>query len=62
MMRDYEVTLYFAGSRTFYVNASEEGEAEEVAMEMLSDLHELGDDLEITDCESHEDDDSEGLY
>jgi hypothetical protein len=61
-MRDYEVTLYFAGSRTFYVNASEEGEAEEVAMEMLSDLHELGDDLEITDCESHEDDDSEGLY
>jgi menaquinone-dependent protoporphyrinogen IX oxidase len=61
-MRDYEVTLYFAGSRTFYVNASEEGEAEEVAMEMLSDLHELGDDLEITDCESHEDDDPEGLY
>ena len=61
-MRDYEVTLYFAGSRTFYVNASEEGEAEEVAMEMLSDLHELGDDLEITDCESHEDDDPEGEW
>ena len=61
-MRDYEVTLYFAGSRTFYINASEEGEAEEVAMEMLSDLHELEDDLEITDCESQEDDDPEGEW
>jgi hypothetical protein len=62
MMRDYEVTLYFSGSRTFYVNAPDESEAEELAMEMLDDLHQLDEDLEITDCECHEDDDPEGIW
>ena len=61
-MRSYCVTLYFAGSKTFYVDAPDEGEAEVVAQEMLDDLHQLDEDLEITDCESYEDDDPEGLY
>jgi hypothetical protein len=52
MPKDYEVTLYFSGSRTFWVNAPDEGEAEELATEMLNDLHQLEEDLEITDCES----------
>jgi hypothetical protein len=62
MIMTYEVTLYFAGSRTFYVEAPDEGEAEVLAMEMLEDLHQLDEDLEITDCECHEDDDPEGIY
>jgi hypothetical protein len=61
-MKPYEVTLYFAGSRTFWVDAPDEGEAEEIATEMLNELHQLDEDLEITDCESHEDDDPEGIY
>lgn len=61
-MKAYEVTLYFAGSRTFWVDAPDEGEAEELAIEMLEDLHQLDECLEITDCESHEDDDPEGIY
>jgi hypothetical protein len=61
-MKAYEVKLYFAGSKTFWVNAPDESEAEELAIEMLDNLHQLNEDLEVTDCESHEDDDPEGIY
>ena len=57
----YEVTLYYSGSETFYVEAPGEGEAEGVAYDELANMHEL-DGLEVTDCESCEDDDPEGIY
>ena len=57
----YEVKLYFSGSETFYVDAPDEGEAQGVAEDELANMHEL-DGLQVTDCESHEDDDPEGIY
>ena len=57
----YEVKLYFSGSETFYVEAPDEGEAEDLAHDELAGMHEL-DGLEVTDCESCEDDDPEGIY
>jgi hypothetical protein len=60
-LKMYEVTLHFSGSETFYVEATSEEEAEELAHDDLCNMHEL-DGLEVTDCESHEDDDPQGLY
>jgi len=57
----YEVTLRYRGSETFYIDAPDEGEAEGVAEDELANMHEL-DGLEITDCESCEDDDPEGIW
>jgi len=57
----YEVKLYFSGSETFYIEAPDEGEAEDLAHDELDGMHEL-DNLEVTDCESCEDDDPEGIY
>ena len=51
--RDYEVTLHFSGTHTFFVSAPDEEEAEGVAYDELSDL--AGDlEYEVTDCESHQ--------
>jgi hypothetical protein len=57
----YEVKLYFRGSETFYIDAPDEGEAQGVAEDELANMHEL-DNLEVTDCESQEDDDPEGEW
>jgi hypothetical protein len=59
--RMYQVTLHYSGSETFFVSAPDESEAEDMAQDELANMHEL-DGLEVTDCESHEDDDPEGLY
>jgi len=61
MMKDYEVTLYYRGSETFYVSADDEGEAEDLAHDLLGNMHEL-DGLEVVDVESQVDDDPEGIY
>lgn len=51
MPKDFEVTLYFSGSHTFFVSAPDEEEAEGVAHDELANL--AGDlDYEITDVES----------
>lgn len=60
-MRMYEVVLHYSGSETFYVEATDESEAEDLAHDELANMHEL-DGLEVVDVESHEDDDPEGLY
>ena len=57
----YEVRLFFRGTETFYIEAPDEGEAEDLAYDELANMHEF-DSLEVTDCESCEDDDPEGLY
>lgn len=51
--RDYEVTLHFSGSHTFYVSAPDEDEAIECAHDLLGDL--AGSlEYEVTDSESCE--------
>jgi hypothetical protein len=50
-MKDYEVTLYYAGSHTIYVSAPDEDEAVDLAHEELADLIDM-DFVDITDCES----------
>lgn len=51
--RDYEVTLDFSGSHTFFVSAPDEDEAIDLAHDELADL--AGDlEFEVTDCESCE--------
>ena len=57
----YEIKLSFRGSEVFFVDAPDEDEAIDLAHDELAGMHEL-DNLEVTDCESHEDDDPEGLY
>lgn len=59
--RMYEVTLHYAGSETFYIEAPDEDEAVDLAHDELANMHQL-DSLEVTDCESHEDGDPEGIY
>lgn len=59
--RMYEVTLHYSGSETFYIEAPDEDEAVDLAHDELANMHEL-DSLEVTDCESHEDGDPEGIY
>jgi len=61
MMPMYEVRLFFRGTETFYIEAPDEGEAQNIAEDELANLHEL-DGLEVVDCESHEDDDPEGEW
>jgi hypothetical protein len=60
-MAMYEVTLYYSGSETFYIEAPDEDEAVDLAHDELAGMHQL-DSLEVVDSESHEDDDPEGLY
>ena len=51
--RDYEVTLYFSGSHTFFVSAPDEDEAIDFAHEELANL--AGDlEYDVTDAESCE--------
>jgi hypothetical protein len=49
--KDYEVTLYYAGSHTITVSAPDEDEAIELAHDELSNLIDM-EFIEITDCES----------
>jgi hypothetical protein len=51
MPKDYEVTLYYAGSTTITVNAADEDEAIELAHDELANLIDM-DLIEITDIES----------
>ena len=51
MPKDYEVTLYFAGSTTISISAPDEDEAIELAHDELADLIDM-DLIEITDIES----------
>ena len=57
-MKNYCITLYYAGSETFFVSAPDESEAEGIAHDELANMHEL-DGLEVTDCESCEDNDED---
>ena len=51
--RDYEVTLHFSGSHTFFVSSPDEDEAIDLAHEELANL--AGDlEYEVTDSESCE--------
>lgn len=51
--RDYEVTLHFSGTHTFYVSAPDEDEAIDVAHDELANL--AGDlEYEVDDSESCE--------
>jgi hypothetical protein len=51
MPKDFEVTLHFSGSHTFFVSAPDEEEAEGVAYDELANL--AGDlEFEVTDSES----------
>jgi hypothetical protein len=60
-MPSYEVTLHFSGSETFYIDAPDEDEAVDIAHDELANMHQL-DGLQVTDSESHEDDDPEGEW
>lgn len=60
-MRAYEVVLHYSGSETFFIEATDEGEAVDLAYDELANMHQL-ESLEVVDSESHEDDDPEGLY
>jgi hypothetical protein len=62
MMRGYEVTLYYSGSQTFYIDSPDEGEAVDLAHDELANMHQL-DNLEVIDsesCEDGEDDEDDG--
>lgn len=51
--RDYEVTVHFSGSHTFFVSAPDEGEAEDLAYDELANL--AGDlEYDVNDMESVE--------
>lgn len=50
-MKDYEVTLYYSGSHTFFISAPDEDEAIECAHEELGNLIDP-DFIEVDDCES----------
>jgi len=53
MPKDFEVTLYFSGSHTFFISAPDDDEAVDLAHDELADL--AGDlDYEVTDVESCE--------
>jgi hypothetical protein len=53
MPRDYEVTLHFCGSHTFFISAPDEGEAVDIAHDELANLSgEL--EIDVVDSESHQ--------
>jgi len=51
MPKDYEVTLYYAGSTTITVNAPDEDEAIELAHDELANLIDMN-LIDVTDIES----------
>ena len=51
MSKDFEVTLHYSGSHTFYISAPDDEEAIDVAYDELANL--TGDlEIEVTDSES----------
>jgi hypothetical protein len=55
--RDYNVRIYFSGSRSYSVTAPDYEEAKDAAHDLFkNDCGDLGDDVEITDVESEGDD------
>jgi hypothetical protein len=60
-MPSYEVKLYYSGTEVFYIDATDEGEAIDLAHDELANMHQL-DGLEVVDSESCEDDDPEGEW
>lgn len=51
MSKDFEVTLHYSGSHTFYISAPDDEEAIDVAYDELANL--VGDlEIEVTDSES----------
>jgi hypothetical protein len=56
--KGYAVTIYFRGSKTYFVESPDYGEAEDVASdEFGNDIGDLGEYTEITDIESELDND-----
>lgn len=51
MPKDFEVTLYYSGSNTFFISAPDEDEAIDLAHDELANLIDM-ELIEITDCES----------
>lgn len=51
MPKDFEVTLYYSGSNTFFISAPDEDEAIDLAHDELASLIDM-ELIEITDCES----------
>lgn len=49
-MKDYEVTLYYRGSHTFFVSAPDEDEAFDLAHDELADMLDM-EMLEVIDSE-----------
>lgn len=53
MSKDFEVTLHFSGSHTFFISAPDDDEAVDLAHDELANL--AGDlEYEVTDAESEE--------
>lgn len=56
-MKPYSVTVYFSGSKTYCVDAHNDEDAEEFALDMFADDNDM--DAEITDIDMCEDDPDE---
>jgi hypothetical protein len=56
-MKPYSVTIYFSGSKTYCVDASEPGDAEEFALDEFAADNDM--DAEVTDIELSEEDPDE---
>lgn len=56
-MKPYSVTIYFSGSKTYCVDAADDGDAEEFALDMFADDNDM--DAEVTDIDMCEDDPDE---
>ena len=55
--KDYNVRIYFHGSRSYSVTAPDFEEAKDAAYDLFkNDCGDLGDDVEVTDVESEGDD------
>jgi hypothetical protein len=55
--KDYNVRIYFSGSRSYSVTAPDYEEAKDAAYDLFkNDCRDLGDDVEVTDVESEGDD------
>jgi hypothetical protein len=55
--KDYNIRIYFSGSRSYSVTAPDFEEAKDAAYDLFkNNCGDLGDDLEVTDVESEGDD------
>jgi hypothetical protein len=56
-MKPYSVTIYFSGSKTYFVDADNPEDAEEFALDEFADDNSM--DAEVTDTDLTEDDPDE---